>query len=212
MATNFTTIGNRTIGRGYAQKFLTPRSVEDWAAQDESYAERGYVLCSFGDGRYVSPNFIRVMPDGEKIALCPDRQGQHPMRVGPTAHEAILNAYRSAQPVFQQGQEVTVAQVREALGDKHEDPIMLLRDAIDQGLIQRRQDAADTATEAREDAGVEQDAPAPTEPPEAPEKTADEVRAKIRSDEAKRGKDGLTPQERMAKARAAKAAKAVVTA
>lgn len=210
MATNFTTIGNRTIGRGYAQKFLTPRSVEDWAAQDESYAERGYVLCSFGDGRYVSPNFIRVMPDGEKIALCPDRQGQHPMRVGPTAHEAILNAYRSAQPVFQQGQEVTVDQVREVLGDKHEDPIMLLRDAIDQGLIQRRQDAAETATEAREDANVEQDAPAPTEPPE---RTADEIRAEVKAeDEAKRGKDGLTPQERMARARAAKAEKAKVSA
>lgn len=154
----FTTIGNRTIGRGYAQKFLAPRTVEDWASQDESYAQRGYILCSFGDGRYVSPNFIRVMPDGEKIGLCPDRQGQHPMRVGPTAHEAIMNAYRSAQPVFAQGQEVTVDQVREIVGEN--DPITLLRDAIDQGLIQRRPEQAEQATEAREDAGVEQGAPA----------------------------------------------------
>lgn len=64
------------------------------------FIARGYVECSLCT-RLVSPAFIRQIDGIGAVALCPDRQGRHAGRLGPTRLQALMRAYAQAQPVSQ---------------------------------------------------------------------------------------------------------------
>src|SRR5688572_31755857 len=82
------------------QSLLPPRSEQEWKDVREQFFARGYVECSL-DTRLVSPAFIRDVPGIGAVALCPDRQGRHIGRLGPTRLQALMRAYAQAQPVNQ---------------------------------------------------------------------------------------------------------------
>jgi hypothetical protein len=86
----------------YAQRLLPERTQEEWAAMRQSFIDRGYVECSItGCTRLVSPAFIRRLEDDVLVAICPDRQGRHAGRLGPTRLHAVMRAYAQAAPVDQ---------------------------------------------------------------------------------------------------------------
>lgn len=172
-----------SIGRSFAQRFLPERTEADWAKTNEDYANRGYLVCSMdGCGRFVSPQFIRQLADGVRLALCPDRRGNHRMQIGPTAYSALLSAYNRAQPVFANGSAPTLDEVRAEI---HEgDPLITLADAFAAGWK-----PASPVT-----------APAPVE-------TEHQASEHVEADEATEPTETAL-QSRMRKAREAKAAKA----
>lgn len=95
MATELTKITTEMV-----QQLLPERTEAEWAATREEFIQRGYVegsLCT----RLVSPAFIRQVEGIGAVALCPDRQGRHAGRLGPTRLQALMRAYAQAKPVSQ---------------------------------------------------------------------------------------------------------------
>jgi hypothetical protein len=80
------------------QQFLPQRTEQEWAEMRQSFLARGYRECSLCP-RLVSPAFIRDVPGIGPVALCPDRQGRHAGRLGPTRLQALMRAYSQAQPI-----------------------------------------------------------------------------------------------------------------
>lgn len=77
---------------------LPALSAEDFAKRREELIASGYEECSFGDGRLVNPNFVRDIPGLGRIAVCPDRFGNHRAKLGPTRYEIVIQAWRAAAP------------------------------------------------------------------------------------------------------------------
>jgi hypothetical protein len=72
------------------------------------FLARGYTECSIPScTRLVSPAFIRQIEGIGAVALCPDRQGRHAGRLGPTRIQALMRAYATAKPVNQPDPEPT---------------------------------------------------------------------------------------------------------
>ncbi len=82
------------------QVLLPQRTEQEWADMREEFLARGYVECSLCT-RLVSPAFIRTVEGIGAVALCPDRQGRHSSRLGPTRIQALMRAYSQASPVNQ---------------------------------------------------------------------------------------------------------------
>jgi len=95
MATEITKITTEMV-----QQLLPQRTEQEWADMRQEFLTRGYVECSLCT-RLVSPAFIREVPGIGAVALCPDRQGRHAGRLGPTRLQALMRAYAQAKPVSQ---------------------------------------------------------------------------------------------------------------
>jgi hypothetical protein len=80
------------------QQLLPTRTDEEWKALREQFLARGYQECSLCP-RLVSPAFVRFIEGLGNVAMCPDRQGRHAGRLGPTRLQALLRAYAQAKPV-----------------------------------------------------------------------------------------------------------------
>ena len=93
MATEVTKITTEMV-----QQLLPQRTEQEWADMRAEFIARGYVECSLCT-RLVSPAFIREVPGIGAVALCPDRQGRHAGRLGPTRLQALMRAYAQAHPV-----------------------------------------------------------------------------------------------------------------
>ena len=90
MATEITKITTEMV-----QQLLPQRTEQEWADMRQEFLTRGYVECSLCT-RLVSPAFIREVPGIGAVALCPDRQGRHAGRLGPTRLQALMRAYAQA--------------------------------------------------------------------------------------------------------------------
>ena len=95
MATEVTKITTEMV-----QQLLPARTEQEWADMRAQLLAQGYQDCSLCT-RLVSPAFIRDVPGIGVVGLCPDRNGRHVARLGPTRLQALMRAYAQAQPVPQ---------------------------------------------------------------------------------------------------------------